>query len=315
MNLNRLRALIAVVEAGGFSSAARVLGMSQPGVSQQIKALEQELNAQLLERGGDGTRLTRSGALVYERAKRIVGEWRQLQEALSTAEGGLGGRLTLGASTIPSTYLLPEIICRFRKAHPGVEIRMEVGSSEAVASWVAQRQVDAGFTGMARPGDAHLQFQPFSADRLLVIAPCGHPLASKRRIQAEELRGVPFVSRRAGSGTRAAFEKALANLNVRYDELQVVAELGSTEAVIGAVEAGLGVAVVSSWAVRPALALRRVCACELEGPPIQRNLWLCVRKDRAEERLIAAFASLALEGSGPQPSPPDVQAGAPAGRW
>lgn len=294
MNLNRLRAFVTVAQTGSFSQAAKLLGISQPGVSQQVKGLEADLGTPLLERTSEGVRLTPAGVVVQPRAEGIVREWDLLQAALRARTPTRAGRLRVGASTVPGTYYLPEIISRFRDRHPHVEIHMEIGSSTEIAEGVAAGRFDVGAVGTSRTDNDQLVFRPLVVDFLTLIASCRHPWVASGPIAPSELANAGFVSRQPGSGTRRTIEAGLPAWGITYDTLQVVAELGSTEAIIGAVEAGLGVSLVSRVAVQPAIRLGRICSVEVDAKPLSRHLFLVHRAGGQGAELVTAFCDMAL---------------------
>lgn len=291
MHLNRLRALIAVIEHGGFSQGARALGVSQPAISQQIKALETDLGATLIERHTDPVRPTEAGAIVYRQAKKMLQLWDEAVRDIRRLQDRSLGRLSFGASTIPATYLLPPLISRFREQHPRIDVSMEVADSAVVTAWVLEGRVDIGAVG-APPDDSRLVHTVLGEDELLPLAPVGHPWADGREVEPRLLTTQPLVQRERGSGTRRAMEEALEGWGIDPDAFAVAAELGSTEAVVAAVEAGLGISFVSKWAARPALTLGRVAAFRVKAPPVRRRFYLITRKSRRHDPLVAAFFEL-----------------------
>lgn len=291
VHLNRLRTFIRVVECASFSGAARTLKLTQPAVSQQIKALEDALGATLLVRGADHIRPTESGQLVHEQARRIIDLWEELLTKLQHTAADEAAKLLVGSSTVPSTYVLGQVLYRFRDANPSTEVSVQVGDSAAVWDWVRDDVVDIGVTGMFRavPGIEH---HPFVSDTIVLIAPCSHPW-SGRTVSPDQLQDVPFIWRAAGSGTRNAVEDAFSRWGINPNRVPRTGELGSTEAVISAVEAGLGLSFVSSRAIRPALALERICTVQVDSPPIERQFYLIYKSSRAHHPLLAAFVKCA----------------------
>lgn len=291
MHLNRLRALVAVIELGGFSQAARHLGVSQPAVSQQIRALETALSTTLIRRQGEPVQATAAGRAVYSRAKQILALWEEAEQAVRDLAQQPSGRLILGASTVPATYLLPPLISRFRKAHPQVDLAVEVADSRRVREGILSGRIHLGVVGSHEP-DPRLVYQPFAEDELVLIGPCSHPWSRREEVCPEELASEPFVLREEGSGTRCAMEEGLSEWGIDPGHLKVAAEVGSTEAVVAAVEAGLGISFVSRWAVTPALTLGRVRAIRVQAPPIRRRFYLVARPSLMDDPLVRAFWDL-----------------------
>lgn len=298
MHLNRLRTFVRVVDCASFSGAARTLDVSQSAVSQQVKALETALGATLLLRAPDQVRPTARGQLVYEHARRMLEQWEQLLDQLETA-GAADGKLAVGSSTVPSAHVIGPVMYRFRRVRPAVEVSVQVGDSTDVWDWVQNDVVDIGVTGLLRsaPGIEH---RPLIQDTIALIAPCSHPWAG-RAVAPAELQDAPFLWRERGSGTRQAAEDALRRWGVEPERVPKAGELGSTEAVVSAVEAGLGVSFVSSLAVRPALTLGRICSVEIDAPPIGRLFYLIYKSSRVHDPLLTAFVDCATDDGGDAP--------------
>lgn len=291
MNLNQLRAFMAVVQKGTFSAAARQVGISQPAVSLQIQALEEDLGVHLLDRGARQVRLTEAGEVFYPTAVRIVSEIEKVRRRLDELGEKVRGRLSVGGSTIPGQYILPRLLGLFRKEYPEVIVSLRIADTGAIVDAVAAGELQVGLVG-ARLGSEHLNTEPFAADELVLVVSHDHPLAALDHIDIERLKEADFILREKGSGTRHAMAEYLAGRGVKVDELNVVMELGSTETVVSAVEAGLGISMVSKWAVEKSLELGLVKTVLLPGLPIRRELYLVYRKG-APTRVTEAFLSFA----------------------
>jgi DNA-binding transcriptional LysR family regulator len=247
-NFRQLEALVAVVERQNFTRAAKALGITQPAVSFQIRSLEDDLGAQLLERLGRQVRLTTAGEVVYAEAKNILAAKERIHDALASHSSLQSGKVVVGASTIPGEYVLPRLAGEFKALHPGVQIALRIGESSRVAEWLLDRTVDLGVVGVAVE-NPQLRFTRIFSDELVVVIPVGHPLAAASEVALGQLLKEPFVLRGAGSGTRQVFEQALVEAGLSPNRLNAVMELDTTRAVLSAVEAGVGVSVVSRWAV------------------------------------------------------------------
>lgn len=296
MNYNQLKALIEVADCGSFSAAAPRLGVSQPAVSLRLQSLERSLGVRLLERQGEVATLTPAGRICYNAARQIVRTWDEVSEQLAQARGELAGRLTIGASTIPSEYILPPYLKMFRQRHPLVGIALRVGSSAEILQAVGSGAVDLGIVGSPPPAD---QFDSFvvAGDELALIASPGHPWVGAR-IAPAELAQQPIILREPGSGTRAATLAALAALGIDSEGLQIAGELGSHEAVIAAVEADLGIAVVSSLAARRAADEGRVALLDWPGPKQRRSFYCATRRGASGAAARAMRSLLAGQADG-----------------
>lgn len=292
IHFNRLRTFTRVVDCASFSGAARTLNLTQPAVSQQIKALEDALGTPLLIRSTEEVRPTPAGRLVYEQAVRIMQQWDELVEQVNEMTRNRR-ELVVGSSTVPATYVLGDVLYRFRENVPGTEVTVKVGDSTLVWDWVRDGVVDVGVTGTFRPVPG-VQHRPIARDTIVLIAPCSHPWAG-RTIAPAELQHVPLLWRAAGSGTRQVVEEAFARWGIDPAAAPRAGELGSTEAVVSAVAAGVGLSFVSSFAAGPALTLNRVCTVEVEGDKLERQFYFIYKSSRAGEPLLASFLATACE--------------------
>lgn len=291
-NFRQLEAFVAVVEKRNFTRAAKALFISQPAVSFQIRALEESLGAQLLERQGRQIRLTPAGEVVFQEAKNILAAQERMHEALASLNSLDTGRVVVGASTIPGEYILPRLAGEFKTQYPGIQIALRIGESTRVAEWLLDRTVDLGVVGV-QVSNAQLRFTRIFSDELVAVMPAGHPLAAQEEITLEQLLAEPFVLRGAGSGTRQVFEHHLVEAGYSPDRVKAVMELDTTRAVLSAVEAGVGVSVVSEWAV--AELGRSLVARPVAGGHLVRELFLAQNVTRYVTPAARRFAEYLIE--------------------
>lgn len=287
MNDRRLRALVLVAERGSFSAAAAELGLTQPAVSQQIKALEDELGCTLLDRHAVGPNLTQAGQEVYQRARTILRLWDDACSAVRNCQETLAGNLTIGASSVPATYLLPGLLAEFALRWPAVNVSLQVGDSIGVMDDLLSRRCDLAVVG-SEPKDKRLTSTYFAEDEVVLIAPPSY-LPQKGKLGPQDLLNYRFVMREPGSGTRHAAERQLEQCGIRLRDLNVVAEIATTEALIAAVSAGMGVAFVSEWAAKPAVRDNRVIELPITCAPIRRHFQLVYHTAKKNDRLLMAF--------------------------
>lgn len=261
MNIAQLKAFLAVVDEGSFSAAARVLGISQPAVTMQIRALEEDLNAVLLDRRYRKIDLTEAGKELLVRARRIFVELEGVRTSISALSGTVSGHLSIAASTTPGDYVLPALLGAFLAKYPDVEVALEVGDSAGVATSVENGEADFAMTGAK--SDARVEFKQIGEDELIVIAYPGNPLSGSGPVDIGSLLDKPWIMREQGSGTRSVTEHVFRERGLNPDSLPVVVELGSGEAVIGAVEGGLGIAMLSRYVAEKSLKLGTVVKVEL----------------------------------------------------
>ncbi|MCF8011564.1 MAG: LysR family transcriptional regulator [Clostridiales bacterium] len=273
MNLNQIETFLWVAELNSFTAAARQLFMSQPAISFQIKAIEDELHVSLFKRHDKKVTLTEAGSLFYKEAKEIIEHYYKITEGINNIKGLKKGKLNLGASTIPGEYVLPHFIGRFKKIYPDIEISLKIGDSGNVINWIKKKEVALGITG-AKVYSEGIECQPWIYDKLVLIAPFDFQPGGKDNVSLEELITYPFIVREKNSGTRKTQEKILEEKGLYLDNLNVYMELGSTRSVLTAVEAGLGVSFISSWAARDSRALGNIIILNVPELNLERKLYL-----------------------------------------
>jgi DNA-binding transcriptional LysR family regulator len=290
MNLKKLEAFIMVVEKNSFSEAAAALKSSQPSVSLKIKSLEDELGFELLDRGSAGIRPTSAGMLVYTAAKDIASRWRTLEGELGEFQGTLTGTLTIGASTIPGTYLLPRWVKNFRSLFPKVDVKIEIGDSKKILDKLQNHQIDAAIIGM-KVESRLLKSNPVAVDSLVLVTPEDHPLVHTASADFSQLQQYDFVLREEGSGTRKMMERYLAEKGLSLEDLKVAVSIGSTESVIAAVEAGLGISFISKLAAMPAERAGRIKIVDTFDP-YEREFYLVTHTDAENRPIIRQFSEV-----------------------
>jgi DNA-binding transcriptional LysR family regulator len=294
MNLKKLEAFILVVEKKSFSEAAVALKSSQPSVSLKVKSLEEDLGLELLARGVSGVQPTAAGWQVYRASKEILDRWRKLEIELGEYQDTLTGVLTIGASTIPGTYLLPTWLKKFRSLYPKVEVVIEIGDSKQMVEKLQDHRLDVAITGL-QMDSAKILSSPVATDSLVLITPMNHPLIDSDHQDMKELVEYDFVLRDEGSGTKKVMEDYLAAHGLSLMDLKTVVKTGSTEAVIAAVEAGLGISFISKLAALPAAKSKRVELIE-RMDPFQRNFYFSVLKESESRPIVKEFAEIVIRG-------------------
>ncbi len=272
----RLKVFRTVAEQMSFRKAAESLHLSQPAVSQQIRALEEEAGTRLFDRaGGEGhgtqIALTEAGRILLRYANQAAQIMLEAQRALAELNDEVAGELRLGASTTIAQYVLPRILGAFLRQYPHVHMSVTSGNTERIAEAVAEQQVMLGIIeGPAMRRD--VKTERLVQDEMVLIVNPMHPWAtSKSPIRVEELTKVPLLLRERGSGSRRVVERALKQANVSLKSLRVAMELDSTEAIISGVEAELGAGFVSRWAISKVLRLGTVRVARVQGLRIVRD--------------------------------------------
>lgn len=250
----RLVVFRAVAEQLSFRKAAEELYLTQPAVSLQIKALEEDLGVQLFDRSGAHVGLTAAGTVLLEYARRVQQLMAQAEHEIGALSGERAGQLNLGASTTIAQYVLPRLLGEFCAANPRVFPSLTSGNTEQIVQAVREKHIVLGFIeGPPRTRD--VRTEPFLRDEILLIAPAAHEWTERASVSCSDLAAAPLLMRERGSGTRRITELALEKQGIKRRSLQVVMELDSTEAIKSAVEAGLGVGFVSRWAIAKDLRL------------------------------------------------------------
>lgn len=244
----RLTVFRKVADHLSFRKAAEELYLTQPAVSMQIKALEEELGVVLIDRSGSHVGLTPAGAALFKFAKQSADLLHEARKALASFGGTESGALTLGASTTIAQYVLPRLLSEFCASHPRVHPTLVSGNTEQIVKAVEEERIALGFIE-GPPRSRNLALTPFLEDELVLLAPAAHEWSEQAEIVPQDLTRAPLLMRERGSGTRHIIELALERHHIRRATLNVVMELDSTEAIKSAVEAGLGVGFVSRWAL------------------------------------------------------------------
>jgi LysR family transcriptional regulator, transcriptional activator of the cysJI operon len=289
----RLRVFRAVARHLNFRIAAEELLLTQSAVTQQIKALESEMDVPLFDRAGGRVSLTPAGAALLPFADRLAALAAEAREAVAAANGASAGRLALGASQTIGQYLLPGLIAGFLEQNPKVDISVIGGNTQTILEALVEHQVQLCLIeGPAMRRD--VQVEPFMEDHMVCVVPSGHAWAD-REIDVKELQQATLVARELGSGSRRIVEQALEKAGLEVKKLRLRMTFDSTEGLLSAVEAGLGVAFVSRWAVRNQLALGTLKLARVRGLNLARMFSLATVAGPEPAGIARAFHRFVLE--------------------
>jgi DNA-binding transcriptional LysR family regulator len=272
MNFHQLHIFYTVAEKGSFSAAAQALHMTQPAVTMQIQSLEDYFGTKLLHRSTKKIELSEAGRTLLPHAKRSVELVRQTDEAMSAFTQKLQGRLQLGASLTIGEYVLPRMLGPFAKQYPDISIVMKVMNTTQIMDEILKHQLNFGLIE-APVNHPDMIVEPVMQDELKLIVPAGHDLAERGKVNLEEVMNYPFVLREEGSGTRQVMEGQLQKKKIDPSDMNVVMELGSTGAVKSAVEAGVGITMLSPSSVQHELALGLVHIVDIRGLEFKRQFY------------------------------------------
>ncbi|HSF61677.1 MAG TPA: selenium metabolism-associated LysR family transcriptional regulator [Gaiellaceae bacterium] len=298
MDTRQLAAFCAVVERRSFSQAADRLGVTQPAVSLQIRALEKRLGTQLLDRSGRRVEPTEAGWQLYRGAQRMLALEDQIMAGVAaSSEGELAGDLVLGASTGPAAVAVPVALCEFQRDNPEVRVYLTVSDTHSIVERVAARELELGIVGASRRHRG-VRFEPFFSDQVILACPVGHRFAG-RTVALDELRGESLILMQEGAGVRQIVEDGLRRQGVRLRDLDVRLELGLQESVRRAVEAGYGVTFISRTAVESDLAAGTLVEARVQGLDVTREISLATASGRARSRVADAFVTFARQRLAP----------------
>ncbi len=292
LTFRQLQTFEAVARNLSFSRAAVELHMSQPAVSMQVRVLETIAGQPLTEQVGKKIFLTEAGREMYLASQAITAQLDDLKANLAQLRGADAGRLDIGV-TATVNPVATGILVRFRRAHPGIAIQLDVSNRAAVLDLLASNRIDLAIMGQV-PDGLGLAATYFEDNPLVVIAPPGHPLARGRRVALARLASEPFVVRESGSGTRAAMERFFA---ARGFTLRTTMALSSNEAIKLAVQAGLGLGILSLQTLELELELERLAVLEVEHFPIMRHWYVVHRADKRLSPAALAFKNFVLDPS------------------
>jgi len=294
MDTRQLAAFCAVVERQSFSQAAVRLGVTQPAVSLQVRALEKRLGTQLLDRSGRRVVPTEAGLRLYRGAQRLIQlEEQLLEDVAGRDEQAISGRLEIGASTGPAAIAVPLLLCEFHVENPEVKIELSVSDTQTVVFQVGERELELGIVGAARRHRS-VAFEPFFTDEVILACPPGHAFAG-RSVPLDEVKDGPLVLMQEGAGVRQMIEDELRSTGRRLRDLGPALELGLQESVRSAVQAGYGVTFISRRAVEAELAAGTIAEARVKGLDLARQIWIARAKGRSPSRAAEAFVSFARE--------------------
>ncbi|WP_020389569.1 LysR family transcriptional regulator [Kribbella catacumbae] len=288
VSLNQLEVLVKVVDAAGFSGAAKALYMSQPAVSNHIRNLENSFGVQLVHRTSQGARPTQAGEVVVEHARRMFELMDSLEHAVADFRGLGGGRLVLAGTATLGPYLLPRLLSDFAARAPKVSCQIRVGNEDQVETWLMRGEVALGLC-IDTPRDEQLTAEGLLQDVTVLVAAAGSPLAG-RELVPEDLAGQRFLMRETGSATRRLQERALSSWGLDAAERW---DLWGVDTIKEAACQGLGLAILSEHAISRELDAGILAALAIEPMPPTRTVSLVRRADRVLTPPEEAFVALA----------------------
>ncbi|ADH60173.1 transcriptional regulator, LysR family [Thermoanaerobacter mathranii subsp. mathranii str. A3] len=284
MTLRDIEIFVTVCELKSMSAAAKKLYMSQPAISQAISQMEGELQVRLFDRIGRKLSLTYAGEILYSYGKRILNLVKEAESTLDDVRNMRMGRLRVGTSTTVGIYLLPEIIGEFRKKF-NIDVYFTIGNTAEIEKLILDNSIDLGIV----EGPVHsrdIVVTPYIDDELYLVCSKSHRWAKKKNISPAEIENEDIIMREKGSGTREVFEEAMARNNVKY---RIKYVLNNTEAIKKAVEANIGVSVISRLAVKKEIRGGRLLKVDIENIRFKRKFSIIYHKDKFKSNLFEEF--------------------------
>ncbi len=290
MEDHKLKVFCTVAETKSFSKASEIIHLTQPAVSLLIQAIEETYETKLFDRASNTVTLTPAGEMLYKYAKDILNLYAAAEKNIGEITGFVKGSISVGASSTIGNYLLPGVIAAFRKTHPKIKVHLLVGNTKRVVEFLNAGNIDIGLV----EGDVARQkmvVDKLVTDELVLIVPPLHPLAKKRNISIFEITKEPFIFREEGSGTRQVIEKYLGKYSITPQNMMISMVLGSTEAIKESVENGMGIAIVSRWAVRKEIKYGTLKPLSFKEEKMLRDFSLIFQKKAISSHAVDEFLS------------------------
>jgi len=294
MDLWQLKIFCKVVELKSFSRAGKAVHLSQPTISSHIKDLEDHFDCRLIDRASREVLPTKAGELLYGYAQKMLVLRDETETALAEYNGKMRGRLVIGGSTIPGTYLMPQLIAEFKKKYPDIIISLVIGDTDHIIESILNGSLELGIVG-AKAETRKIIQKKLIEDEMRLIVPANHRWAGQKRISFKQLATEPFILREYGSGTLKSLQQSLADRKHSIEDLKVVAELGSTQAICQGIRTGAGVSIISKLAVADDLKAGILNALEVDSLDLKRNFYLTRPRYRSPSPLSEAFAGFLEE--------------------
>jgi len=290
MEDHKLRVFCTVAETKSFSKTSEIVHLTQPAVSLQVQALEEIYETKLFDRSSSTVSLTPSGEILYKYAKEILALYASAEKVMGEITSLVKGSISIGASSTIGNYLLPAVVTDFRKNHQKLKIHLLVGNTKRVIELLNSGNIDLGLV----EGEVTRQkmvVEKLIPDELLLVVPANHPWAKKKEVSIREITKEPFILREAGSGTRQIIEKFFAKHGISPNEMKISMVLGSTEAIKSAVENGLGISMLSRWAVRKESKYGTLNLLRIKEEKMLREFSLVVNKNTVSSHSVEEFLS------------------------
>lgn len=289
----RLQVFHTVARLLSFTKAAETLHMTQPAVTFQVRQLEEYFNTRLFDRTHNRISLTDAGARVYEFSDRIFALYSEMENAVREMTGDVSGVLMIGASTTIAEYMLPALLGNFKKRYPDVNVQLKVSNSDGIVHMVETNVIDLGVVE-SPVMNKNLVVEMCRMDQLVAIVSPHHPFADRTAVSINDLLEHPYICREEGSGTREVIGEYMNERGVNTAQVNLSMELGSPESIKGAVEAGMGVSIISRATILKELQLGTLVALTLD-PPLERPFSFVHQKQKFRHRAMEELLDFARD--------------------
>lgn len=288
MDDHKLKVFCTVAETKSFSKASERIHITQPAVSLLVQSIEELYETKLFERSSNTVTLTPAGETLYRYAKEILELYSNAEKEIGEITGLVKGSIRIGSSTTIGNYLLPSVIADFRKKHPTIKVHLLVGNTKRIVEFLTAGNIDIALVE-SDVEKQKLVVEKLLSDELILIVPPLHPWAKKKTVSILEITEEPFIMREEGSGTRQVIEKYLAKHSITPQEMKVTVVLGCTEAIKGAVEDGVGMSIVSRWAIRKEMKYGTLKLLHFKEEKLVRDLSLVLQKTAISSHAVDEF--------------------------
>ncbi|HTZ18239.1 MAG TPA: selenium metabolism-associated LysR family transcriptional regulator [Dissulfurispiraceae bacterium] len=288
MDIHQLRIFVSVYKNRSFSRASEQLYLTQPTISDHIKALEEEFGCRLFDRLGRTIMPTKEAEALYGHAVEIIEKANAVKEVIGQFGKEPSGELVIGASTIPGTYLLPPVMASFQKKYPSISFQIVIADSREVVQKVLSHELLLGIVG-SKLDNSQIVFAPLIEDELIVVA--SPNFTKKESMTFQQLAALPMVLREEGSGTRKEIERIFSGKGLSLDAMNIAGLFGSTDSIKQAVKAGMGVSILSRLSVRDELKYKILKEIRLVDLQMKRNFYVITHKKRTLPAAYTLFSN------------------------
>ncbi|MDI6864781.1 selenium metabolism-associated LysR family transcriptional regulator [Thermodesulfovibrio yellowstonii] len=278
MEDHKLKVFCTVAETKSFSKTSEIIHLTQPAVSLQIQALEELYETKLFDRSSGSITLTPAGEILYQYAKQILTMYAEAAKEISKITGLIKGCVKIGAGTTVGNYILPAVAVDFKKRHPKIRVSVSIGNAKKILEMLNSSMIDFGIIS-EMPGKSKFIVDSIISDELCVICSADHPLNNQKSVSLYDVVKEPFVIREEGSSTRVIIEKFLAEHGLSVSDLHISLILGSTGSIKEAVERGIGLSIVSKWAIRKEISCGNLRILKLKEGKITRDFYIILPKN------------------------------------